>query len=143
MNLNSQVEREFVSWMEFYPHSKGQDPSPGSLRLPPSPQGRGPLSHLFSVASPLPRGEGGPLPALSPAGAGRVRGYLERLEAQSEAKQHGTKFHSRNIPERELGEVNFTGAQLPAFRRRGCRCPVWGRSLVLALPEALRSCISP
>jgi len=24
--------------------------------------------------SPLPRGEGGPLPALSPAGAGRVRG---------------------------------------------------------------------
>ena len=65
MNLNSQVEREFVSWMEIYPHSKGQDPSPGSLRLPPSPQGRGPLSHLFSVASPLPRGEGG-----DPAAAG-------------------------------------------------------------------------
>ena len=40
MDLSSQVEREFVSWMEFYPHSKGQDPSPGSLRLPRIMKGR-------------------------------------------------------------------------------------------------------
>ena len=54
--------------------SFGRNPSPGSLLSPPSPQGRGPFSTF--VFSPLPRGEGGPLPALLPAGAGRVRGHF-------------------------------------------------------------------
>ena len=31
------------------------------------------------VFSPLPWGEGGPQPALSSAGAGRVRGYFRRI----------------------------------------------------------------
>ena len=54
--------------------SVGRNPSPGSLLSPPSPQGRGLKSIIDD--GPLPWGEGGPQPALSSAGAGRVRGYL-------------------------------------------------------------------
>jgi hypothetical protein len=37
--------------------------------VPPLPKGEG----SFALLRPLPMGEGGPLPAVSPAGAGRVR----------------------------------------------------------------------
>jgi hypothetical protein len=41
-----------------------------------------PCSHLDAGGirndHPLPRGEGGPRPAFSPAGAGRVRGHFRR-----------------------------------------------------------------
>jgi len=49
-------------------------PALGALRSPPSPQERGPLATF--LFNPLLRGEGGPLPALLPAGAGRVRGHF-------------------------------------------------------------------
>ena len=63
---------------------KSNDPSPGSLRSPPSPHERG---LVFSVSAIAPReragnyvfalsgGEGEPRSAFSPADAGRVRGY--------------------------------------------------------------------
>jgi hypothetical protein len=58
------------------------NPSPGLLRRPPSPPGEGwyfysslsPWRGLVLLFIPLPWGEGGLRPALSPAGAGRVRG---------------------------------------------------------------------
>jgi hypothetical protein len=47
---------ESASWVIVLPSLKGKDPSPGSLRSPPSPQGRGQLSDVFSVQpSPLGR----------------------------------------------------------------------------------------
>ena len=47
---------------------------------PPSPQGGGPFRTF--VFSPLPRGEGGPLPALLPAGAGRAFARRRGMELQ-------------------------------------------------------------
>jgi hypothetical protein len=50
------IQPESVSWMGVSPHSKRKDPSPGSLRSPPSPQGRGPLSYVFLLPA-LSQGE--------------------------------------------------------------------------------------
>jgi hypothetical protein len=58
--------------------SAERNPSPGSLLSPPSHQRRGLKS--IRVDSPLPWGEGGPQPALSSAGAGRVRGDFRKIQ---------------------------------------------------------------
>jgi hypothetical protein len=54
--------------------SVGRNPSPGSLRSPPSPQGRGPLTTF--VFSPLPGGEGGPLSRCTSSGSGPGEGSV-------------------------------------------------------------------
>ena len=57
-----------------------RDPSPDLLRRPPSPRGRGKTFQRTEGGPerppPSPRGEGGPRRALSPAGAGRVKGLF-------------------------------------------------------------------
>jgi hypothetical protein len=88
--------------------SLGRNPSPGSLLSPPSPHGRGLKS--ISVDGPLPWVEGGPQPALSSAGAGRVRGYSRKTQTPvpfsrffKAAKSDSTSWHGNANSNSEFG----------------------------------------
>ena len=92
-----------------------KNPSPALLRRAPSP-----------------RGEGGPLPALSPAGAGRVRGYFGGLQAQSEAIVRRTVLFLRRFGRTDFNLTACNGSVLFNLRTRL-------EALLIATPPPLRT----
>ena len=111
---------------------------------PPSPLGLS-ITHIFGWTRgpgvkpiPLPRGEGGPLPAFSPAGAGRVRGnFRAQAELSRPAKSAMPLYSPRAHPNPTL-PGNAAQPKKPK-KRQGTSCAAEGRRRSFAAPAAAKT----